>query len=93
MSPKGVLCVQVITACAWLAARRVWQAGGADNLAALYAERYADQDGRIRATFELIWVSGWSPDPSQPKPLKPGSGQTRLADALQQIRDQNSEPR
>ncbi len=50
--------------------------------AALYAERFADADGRVRATFELLWVSGWAPHASQQKPLRPGSAQARLADAL-----------
>ncbi|MGF3023346.1 methyltransferase domain-containing protein [Methylobacterium aquaticum] len=48
----------------------------------LYAERFADADGRLRATFELIWLSGWVPHESQQKPLRPGSAQARLADAL-----------
>ena len=50
--------------------------------AALYAERFADPDGRLPATFEFVWVSGWAPHESQQKPLKPGSAKTRLADAL-----------
>ena len=50
--------------------------------AALYAERHADADGRLRATFEIVSASGWAPHPDQPKPLKPGSAQMRLADAL-----------
>ncbi|GJD57547.1 methyltransferase domain-containing protein [Methylobacterium dankookense] len=50
--------------------------------AALYQERFADVDGRVRATFELLWVSGWAPHESQQKPLRPGSAQARLADAL-----------
>ena len=50
--------------------------------AELYAERYADADGRIRASFSVIYVSGWSPHESQQKPLKPGSAKARLADAL-----------
>src|SRR5579871_2882662 len=41
--------------------------------AAIYAERFADPDGRIRATFDTLWLSGWAPHASQPKPLKPGS--------------------
>jgi len=49
---------------------------------ALYAERFADPDGRVRATFDTLWLSGWAPHESQPKPLKPGSATTRLADAL-----------
>ncbi|HCL64186.1 MAG TPA: SAM-dependent methyltransferase [Rhizobium sp.] len=47
-----------------------------------YAERYSDPDGRIRATFSFIYISGWSPHESQQKPLKPGSAKVRLADAL-----------
>ena len=50
--------------------------------AALYAERFADPDGRIRATFELVWLSGWAPHESQQKPLRPGSARMSLADAL-----------
>ena len=48
----------------------------------IYAERFADADGRIRATFEIVWLSGWAPHPSQQQPLAPGSAKTRLADAL-----------
>jgi SAM-dependent methyltransferase len=50
--------------------------------AQIYAERFADADGRIRATFEILWLSGWVPHESQQKPLKPGSATARLADAL-----------
>lgn len=50
--------------------------------AEIYAERYADPDGRIRATFSIIYVSGWAPHESQQKPLRPGSAKIRLADAL-----------
>jgi hypothetical protein len=49
---------------------------------AVYAERFADPDGRLHATFDILWISGWAPHVSQPKPLKPGSAMTRLADAL-----------
>jgi SAM-dependent methyltransferase len=48
----------------------------------IYAERFADRDGRIRATFEIVWLSGWAPHASQQKPLAPGSARQRLADAL-----------
>ncbi|RAI42556.1 class I SAM-dependent methyltransferase [Rhodoplanes roseus] len=48
----------------------------------IYAERFSDPDGRVRATFEIVWLSGWSPHESQQKPLKPGSATARLADAL-----------
>jgi SAM-dependent methyltransferase len=50
--------------------------------AALYAERHADAAGRLPATFEVIYLTGWAPAPSQPKPLRPGSAAHRLADAL-----------
>ncbi|MBV8664509.1 MAG: SAM-dependent methyltransferase, partial [Hyphomicrobiales bacterium] len=50
--------------------------------AAIYAERFADPDGRLRATFETVWLTGWAPHESQPKALKPGSAKMRLADAL-----------
>jgi hypothetical protein len=48
----------------------------------IYAERFADPDNRIRATFEVVWMSGWVPHSSQQKPLAPGSARARLADAL-----------
>jgi SAM-dependent methyltransferase len=48
----------------------------------LYAENFPGQDGRVRATFELVFLTGWAPDPSQQKPLRPGSARQRLADAL-----------
>lgn len=50
--------------------------------AALYAARFSDTDGRIRASFDWIWLSGWAPHASQQKPLRPGSATMRLADAL-----------
>jgi SAM-dependent methyltransferase len=50
--------------------------------AEIYASRFSDADGRLRATFEIVWLSGWAPDPSQQQPLKPGSAKARLADAL-----------
>lgn len=50
--------------------------------AELYAERFSDADGRIRATLEVIHLSGWVPHESQQKPLAPGSAKTRLKDAL-----------
>lgn len=48
----------------------------------IYRERFADPDGRLRATFDLVSLSGWRPHESQQKPLKPGSAAARLADAL-----------
>jgi hypothetical protein len=50
--------------------------------AAIYANRFSDPDGRIRATVDIAWCLGWAPDPSQQRPLKPGSAKSRLADAL-----------
>ena len=51
-----------------------------------YAETFADADGRIRATFEILWLSGWAPHPSQQQPLKPGSAKMRLEDAVKRNR-------
>jgi SAM-dependent methyltransferase len=48
----------------------------------IYAERFADADGRLRATFDIVWLLGWAPHQSQQQPLAPGSARTRLADAL-----------
>lgn len=47
-----------------------------------YVEREADPDGRVRATLEIIWLSGWAPHENQQKPLRPGSATTRLGDVL-----------
>lgn len=47
-----------------------------------YGRRFSDPDGKIRATFELVTLSGWAPSPDQPKPKRPGSATVRLADAL-----------
>jgi SAM-dependent methyltransferase len=47
-----------------------------------YADRDADPDGRIRATLDIIWLSGWAPHENQQKPLKPGSATSRLGDVL-----------
>jgi SAM-dependent methyltransferase len=52
------------------------------QMADIYARRFADGDGRIRATFDIVWLAGWAPHPDQQQPLKPGSAKTRLADAL-----------
>lgn len=51
-------------------------------MAARYAEQFGTEDGRIPATFEMIFLAGWAPHESQQKPLRPGSSQVRLADAL-----------
>ena len=52
------------------------------RMAQIYGERFADPDGRIRATFDLVWLSGWAPHESQQKPLKPGSAKASLEAAV-----------
>ena len=52
------------------------------RMAEIYAERFADADGRIRATFDIVWLSGWAPHASQQQPLKPGSARASLAEAV-----------
>ena len=47
-----------------------------------YGELFGGEDGKVPATFQIITLTGWAPDPSQQQPLKPGSAATRLADAL-----------
>ncbi|MGE0210397.1 MAG: methyltransferase domain-containing protein [Parvibaculaceae bacterium] len=50
--------------------------------AAEYHARFADTDGRVRATFELVTLTAWAPSDTQQKPLRPGSAKARLAEAL-----------
>jgi SAM-dependent methyltransferase len=52
------------------------------RMAEIYGERFADPDRRIRATFDLVWLSGWAPHESQQQPLKPGSAKASLAEAV-----------
>ncbi|HET7888653.1 MAG TPA: methyltransferase domain-containing protein [Bradyrhizobium sp.] len=56
------------------------------RMAETYQERFADPDGRIRATFDIIWLSGWAPHESQPKPLKPGSAKASLEEAVKKAK-------
>lgn len=56
------------------------------RMAQVYGERFADPDGRIRATFDIIWLLGWAPHASQPKPLRPGSAKFSLEDAVKKVR-------
>ncbi|WP_455474402.1 methyltransferase domain-containing protein [Bartonella sp. B30(2025)] len=51
--------------------------------AEIYAQQFSDPDGRIRAQFSFIWLSGWAPHQSQQKPMKPGSAQVSLANILE----------
>ncbi len=55
------------------------------RMAQIYSERFADSDGRIRATFDMIWLSGWAPHASQQQPLKPGSAKASLAEAVKRL--------
>lgn len=57
--------------------RRLFQ-----QAAEIYARDHSTEDGRIRATFEILVLTGWAPHISQPQPLRPGSATARLADAL-----------
>jgi SAM-dependent methyltransferase len=52
------------------------------RMAEIYSERFADPDGRVRATFDIIWLSGWAPHENQQQPLKPGSAKMGLAEAV-----------
>ncbi len=47
-----------------------------------YVSAFGTPDGRVPATFELVFLTGWAPDATQQKPLRPGSASARLADAL-----------
>lgn len=62
--------------------RRVTRRSVLLRAAQLYTERFGDGAGRIPASFEIITLTGWAPDASQPQPLRPGSAAQRLADAL-----------
>ncbi len=62
------------------------------RMAQIYGERFADADGRIRATFDVIWLSGWAPHESQQKPLKPGSAKASLEAAVKGSEDLNVMP-
>jgi len=55
------------------------------RMSEIYQQRFADADGRIRATFDVIWLSGWAPHESQQQPLKPGSAQASLEAAVKRM--------
>lgn len=55
------------------------------RMSEIYAKRFSDPDGCIRATFDIIWLSGWSPHQSQPKPLRPGSAKGSLEAAVKRV--------
>ncbi|MEO1553361.1 MAG: SAM-dependent methyltransferase, partial [Pseudomonadota bacterium] len=52
------------------------------RMSEIYFDRFSDPDGKVRASFEIIWLSGWAPAAGQPQPLRPGSGKFSLADAV-----------
>ena len=52
------------------------------RMAQIYSQRFADPDGRIRATFDIVWLSAWAPHESQQKPLRPGSAKASLEEAV-----------
>ena len=52
------------------------------QMSEIYTKRFSDPDGRIRASFDVIWLSGWAPHESQPKPLRPGSAKASLEAAV-----------
>jgi SAM-dependent methyltransferase len=56
------------------------------RMAEIYTSRFADPDARIRATFDVIWLSGWAPHESQPKPLRPGSAKASLEAAVKRVK-------
>jgi hypothetical protein len=55
------------------------------RMAEIYFGRFLDPDSRIRATFDIIWLSGWAPHASQQQPLKPGSAKASLAEAVKRL--------
>lgn len=56
------------------------------RMAQIYGERFSDPDGRIRATFDIVWLSAWAPHESQQKPLRPGSAKASLEAAVKGIK-------
>jgi len=62
--------------------RRMMRRAVLNRACDIYAREFGAGAGRIPATFEMIFLTGWSPDESQPQPLRPGSAKARLADAL-----------
>jgi hypothetical protein len=52
------------------------------RMAQIYTQRFSDADGRIRATFDIVWLSAWAPHESQPKPLRPGSATASFEEAV-----------
>ena len=55
------------------------------RMAEVYHVHFPAEEGRVRATFEIVYLTGWAPGPDQPRPLRPGSAKTRLAEALKTV--------
>jgi hypothetical protein len=55
------------------------------RMSEIYVHRFSDPDGRIRATFDIIWLSGWAPHKSQPNPRRPGSAKASLEAAIKRV--------
>ena len=56
--------------------------------AEIYQNRFADKDGRLPATFEILYATGWAPHESQQKPIRPGTAKMSLAAALKDQEDE-----
>jgi hypothetical protein len=67
---------------ALIARRRIIQRETLAMAADVYSSNYTKSSGRIAATFEIVFLTGWAPSDDQQKPLRPGSAQQKLADAL-----------
>lgn len=61
-----------------------------ERASTLYQDNFAAEGGRILATFEILFLSGWAPHPDQQQPLRPGSATHALADALASARSSDS---
>ncbi len=62
--------------------RRPLRRGTLLRAAEIYAEKFGQADGRVAATFDVLTLTGWAPDATQPRALRPGSAAQRLAEAL-----------
>jgi NADH dehydrogenase [ubiquinone] 1 alpha subcomplex assembly factor 5 len=61
-------------------------------VAEAYHDQFARPDGRIEATFEIVYLTGWAPHESQQQPLKPGSATIKLEDALKMAKGDLQDP-
>jgi hypothetical protein len=66
----------------WARARSFMPRGLLSQACEIYTDAFRRPNGRVPATFEVVFLTGWAPSDSQPRPLRPGSATTRLADAL-----------